>query len=225
MRKNILIIGLSGLMVVSLMTIFVTNVHASNDVSKNKIEEMSDKQKEEYVNSIFDPVEVDENIDLGKEKELEVDIKSKTRAAKGTYSKRAGVILYTPDKLYGLPIGHAAMIYNQNYVYESNPNTGVKRGPNNWYSSKSQAYCLGVKGTSVAQDAAAAEYCKKKVNYPYNWEFYKAGKRDSFYCSHLVAAAYWDVNRVNLDTKEWSTAIHPSELLSGPNTVLLYRKK
>lgn len=230
--KKLLMIFISGFVVMACIGVTKINALSEEDV-KNGI--FNKDNYIEYVNDIFNPNEVEKNIALGKQKEIEFDAKVLTRAAKGTYPSRKGVILYTPDKLWGLPIGHAAMVYDKDYVYEALPDKGVYRGKNNWSSKKTQVYGLGVKGTSVAQDAKAGEYCKRQEKKPYNWAMASIHKRDSFYCSHLIYAAYLDTCKVDLNTPKFDggyaadgriyKSIHPSELLSGPNTTLLYRKK
>lgn len=224
MKKGITFI-LSTLLVLPLIGGFKLST-----VNAIDIDEMNIEQKEEYANSIFNPDEVKRLIDEGEKKPIEADIKCLTRSATGTYPSRKGVILYTPDKYKGIiPTGHAAMVLSGSSVIEALSN-GVVWGDNDWNKTKTQAYGLGVKGTSVNEDASAAEYCRKQIGKPYNWNFSSIHRRDQFYCSHLIYAAYLDTCRVDLNTGTFdgsigSEAIHPSELLSGPKTTLLYRKK
>lgn len=230
--KKTLILVLGGFLVMSVFGMTKVNALSEEELA-NGITNKANYN--DYVNDVFNPKEVEENIAIGNQKEVEFDSKVRTRAAKGTYPVRKGVILYTPDKFKGLPIGHAAMVYDKDYIYEATPDKGVYRGKNNWNKEKTQAYGLGVKGTSVAQDAKAGEYCKRQEKKPYNWAMSSIQRRDAFYCSHLIYAAYLDTCKVDLNTPKFDggyaadgrlyRAIHPSELLSGPNTVLLYRKK
>ena len=53
--------------------------------------------------------------------------------------------------------------------------------------------------------------------------------RDKFYCSHLIRSAYLDLYGIDLNTGDFDVAgakvIHPMELVNGPKTSLVYRKK
>ena len=200
-------------------------------VQAKDVSEMNDKEREEYINKVFDPKLVDRLNKQGDKKQV-YQPKSLTgsnrgvRAAKGRYPKRKGVILYTPDKYKGVvPLGHAGMVYDKDWIIEALDK--VKWGKNKWNKDHSKCYALGVKGTSVKQDAKAGDYCVKQIGKPYNYNYYNMGTRKSFYCSQLVYAAYLDTCGVDLNTPSFDIgplkAIHPVELLEGPKTTLLYR--
>ncbi len=223
-------------------------------VQAKDIEKMTDKEKNEYINRIFDPKKVEENIRKGNRKNIYIPKDSKKmmpmRKAKGRYPKRKGVILYTSDKYKGIPLGHAGMVIDKKWTIEA-VKEGVRWKKNDWDTRYKKAYALGVKGTSVRQDARAGDYCIKQLNKDYNYNYYNISTRKKFYCSHLVYAAYLDTCGVDLNTPEFDSfvpvyrasrinysnikpydvpdhierrkAIHPSELLSGPKTTLLYR--
>ncbi|WP_152361054.1 YiiX/YebB-like N1pC/P60 family cysteine hydrolase [Microlunatus speluncae] len=167
-------------------------------------------------------------IDRANAREIEVDHKTPitTRSPYGSYPRRKGVILVTRDKYRDLiPTGHAAIIHSRNYVVEALGH-GVVRGDNNWYQSKTQAYGAGVRATSAAQDAKAADWAYLQRGKPYNYNYVDMRTRSSFYCSQLVWAAFWDNFRINLDTTKIPGAVHPLELLDDPSKAyLIYRKK
>lgn len=146
-----------------------------------------------------------------------------TRAT-GSYPTRKGVILVTDDKYKGVvPTGHAAIVYSSNRVVESLEN-GVVTGANNWNTSKSTCYGVTVKGTTTSEDADAADWCYNQLNKPYNWIWMDKERRDAFYCSHLVYAAFIDKYGINIDTDAFFSAIHPSEIVDSSNTTIIYKK-
>jgi uncharacterized protein YycO len=160
---------------------------------------------------------------------IEMDKGQRTRAGYGSYPRRKGVILVTNDKFKGIiPTGHSAIVYSSNYVVEA-LDSGVKRGNNNWASTKTQVYGVGVKATTVAQDERAANWCYNQIGKPYNWNYYRMDYRGSFYCSHLIRSAFLDLYGIDLNTGDYdglgAKAIHPMELVNTSKTSLIYRKK
>lgn len=157
-------------------------------------------------------------------------------AAYGTYPIRPGVILVTSDPYkykdkLPIPTGHAAIIWTKNTVIEA-LGEGVSRRRNNWSSTKSQAYGVTVRGTTVAQDNAASNWANRQVGKPYLWPsegngtgYFQVHRRDMFYCSHLVWAAFKDLDGINLDTAHFGRAIYPMELVWSDRTTLVYRKR
>lgn len=143
-------------------------------------------------------------------------------------------LLVTPDKALGVvPVGHAATVYNQDEVVESNLDPGVEMGPNKWNKSKNEVYGVTVNGTSAGQQAQAADYARSQLRKPYNKNFYRMDYRDKFYCSQLVRSAYLDLFNIDLNTDEFdiiaggksmAKAIHPLELINPANTTIIYRK-
>ena len=113
-------------------------------------------------------------------------------------------------------------------VVEANA-TGVEIGNNNWDKSKDQAYGVTVTSVTNAQDIDAANWCYNRRGLPYNPNFYRMDYRDKFYCSHLIRSAYLDLYGIDLNTGDFDVAgakaIHPMELVNGPKTSLVYRKK
>ncbi len=143
----------------------------------------------------------------------------------GRYPRRKGTILVTPDKFKGLiPTGHAAIVYSRGSVVES-IQSGVKVRSNNWYRNKHQAYGVTVRGTSVRQDAGAANYARRQVGKRYNYNYFNVNTRSKFYCSQLVWAAFKDLYGVDLNTWRWGRAIHPMELVQSSKTRLIWRKR
>ena len=161
--------------------------------------------------------------------EINRDDKLKTRTATGTYPTRKGVILVTDDAYKGvIKTGHSSIIYTSSTVVEANE-PGVEIGPNNWNTSKNQAYAVTVKDTTSKQDVSAADYCYSQLGKPYNWNFYRMDYRDKFYCSQLIRSAYLDLYDIDLNTGDFDIltgkAIHPMELVNTSKTKLIYRKK
>ena len=142
----------------------------------------------------------------------------------GSYPRRPGVILVTPDKYKGLiPTGHAAIIWSSESVVESLAEGVVKRS-NNWNNGdRNQVYGVTVRGTSVAQDNAASNWAYAQIGKPYNYNYYNTSTRSKFYCSQLVWAAFKDLYNIDLDTWRYGWAVHPMELVWTDRTGLVYR--
>lgn len=142
----------------------------------------------------------------------------------GSYPTRKGVILQTDDAYKGLiPTGHAAIVYSSSKVVES-ISSGVVLGNNNWSSTKKTCYGLSVIGTSMENDAAAANWSYRQIGKPYNYNYLNRDRRDKFYCSQLVWAAYKDNFGIDLDTSEFGNAVHPVELRKSSRTYTIYQK-
>lgn len=151
----------------------------------------------------------------------------------GKYPTSPGMILVTSDFYKGLiPTGHAAIVWETNFVVEARAK-GVVKGRNNWRSQKSRFWGLQVlqkkkgKPLSKAKQNAAAKWCYKQLGKKYNFNYLNTYTRRQFYCSHLVWAAYKDNFGINLNTlafagwyKYWGYAnpVHPLELVSSPYT-------
>ena len=145
-----------------------------------------------------------------------------TPMATGTYPTRKGVILVTPDKLKGIiPTGHAAIIYNSTTVVES-LSGGVTTGANNWNKVRSKTYGVTVSGTTTTQDSNAANWCYNQRGKSYNWNYLNVLTRSSFYCSHLVWAAFKDLYGIDLNTSSYGAAVHPMELVNTSRTSKIY---
>lgn len=146
---------------------------------------------------------------------------------KKTYPTKKGSILVTSDKLKNiLPLGHAAIVDNKNYVYEAT-SKGVVRGFNNWNKTKKTVYGLEVKNVNSKQTNKVMNYVKRQVNKKYNYNFLNTKTRSKFYCSHLIWAAYYDNLKINLDTNLFGNAakkgaIHPLELVLSNKTKVTY---
>ncbi|NLM05319.1 MAG: hypothetical protein GX219_00135 [Tissierellia bacterium] len=140
------------------------------------------------------------------------------------YPIRAGQILVTADRYKGvIPTGHAAMVIDRGNVIESNK-VGVVYGPNNWYRTKETCFGLSVGGVTEEMEKEAAKYCGLQLGKPYNYIYGNISRRDAFYCSQLVHAAYWDKFGINLDTPRFGYAIHPLELVDSWRTIVVYYK-
>lgn len=148
-------------------------------------------------------------------------------SAPANYPTRKGMILVTSDFYKGLiPTGHSAIVYSATQVVES-VSSGVVMGKNDWWSSKNSSAAGSVNSTTVAQDAAAAEWCKGQLGKPYNFNYFNIGTRSSFYCSQLVWASYFDNYHIDLNTDAFNTIlgnpIHPLELLANDLTYISYK--
>lgn len=117
--------------------------------------------------------------------------------------------------------GHAGIVGAAPYydsVIEANPGEGVKAKYGAWTDRTGfhHVYQAGEISTTEVQGQKAAVWAGGKIGTPYKLERYRLNRRDVFYCSHLVYAAYKDTYGVDLDTTAWSGSIHPLELLSSP---------
>lgn len=154
------------------------------------------------------------------------------RSSTGLWSWRDGIICIT-DSHAKSPLfnnGHAGIVAAAPYydaTIEANPNDGVQPKYGKWDErfEGSKVYQYGVTKTSVIQDQNAAIWAAKQINKPYNHNFFDIGRRDRFYCSQLVWAAYKDISGIDIGTWEWGHAIHPFELMNSKETTLLYRNK
>lgn len=144
--------------------------------------------------------------------------------AQGSYPTGTGQILVTDDKFSGLiPTGHAAIVWDREAVIESLGN-GVVWNANNWYQTHGNVWGLEVTSTNMTQDSTAAEWCSLQVGKPYNFNFLDTSRRDAFYCSQLVWAAYYDNFGIDISTSAWGPAIYPMEILDSPNVTKIYQK-
>ena len=143
------------------------------------------------------------------------------------YPRRSGVILVTKDSYHGLPIGHAAIIYDYDNVVESFKDGGVQKGENDWDGSKKTCYALNVKDTDAIQDEDAADWAYAQIGKPYNIDFNDIDTRDKFYCSQLVWAAYKDTCGIDISvrTPGLGRAIYPPALLKSKEVEIIYKQK
>ena len=154
------------------------------------------------------------------------------QSAYGGWSWRDGLICIT-DSYASVPFfnnGHAGIVAAAPYyeaTIEANPADGVQPKYGSWAHRfrQGKVYQLGVKRTTVAQDHTAAVWAAKQINKPYSRQWFNIGRRDAYYCSHLVWAAYKDVTGVDIGTWEWGSAIHPFELMNSNETQLTYRNR
>ncbi len=150
-------------------------------------------------------------------------VTAQAATVRGKYPTRKGTILVTSDFYLGLiPTGHAAIVYNRNYVVEAVAK-GVILGRNNWMNTRREVYGLTVKKTSSGQDAYAADWAYRQRGKKYNFNYFNTSTRNKFYCSQLVWAAFYDNFRINLDTWRFGKAVHPMELVySGYTSTIFY---
>ncbi len=149
-----------------------------------------------------------------------------SRAITGTYPTRKGVILSTPTNasLGGATfVGHSAIIYSASKVVES-LSGGVTTGNNNWNTVKTKCYGVTVVGTTINEDAAAADFCYRQIGCPYNYNFLNVSTRSKYYCSHLVWASFLDLYGIDLNTSTLGNIITPMELVNTDKTVTVYSK-
>lgn len=179
---------------------------------------------------VLSQAEIDEmwaEVDAAYEAQLEADAKDGIvpLAAKGTYPRTKGDILVTKDAYKGLiPTGHAAIIYGSNQVIEA-LKQGVVTGKNNWNTSKKTCYGAQVIGTTAAKRAKAADWAKKQLGKPYNYNFASINRTDAFYCSQLVWAAYRSAALIDIcPSKIAGKAIYPPDLIKSLKTTkIVYR--
>lgn len=141
----------------------------------------------------------------------------------GTYPTRYGVILVTTDGVSsGIGTGHAGIIWTSTTTVESFPNGGVQTKPNDWNTRYKSVYGVTTRGTTASQDNEASNWCRAKVSLPYNWNFWNTSIRSSFYCSHLVWAAFKDLYGINTDDD--GGIVWPVDLVNSNNTYIVYSK-
>ncbi len=115
----------------------------------------------------------------------------------------------------------AAIVYDRDRVVESLQD-GVQFGTNRWDDRYTVTIGLTVNSTTLAQDAAAAEWCAGQRGKPYNYNFFDVETRDRFYCSQLVWASFHDLYGIDLNTWVFGQAIHPAELVLSDQTRTVY---
>lgn len=143
----------------------------------------------------------------------------------GSYPKEKGIILVTKDKLAGIvPLGHAAIVYNEASVVEANPGEGVHVGKNNWNKTRITVYGLKVHKISAADRAKVADWCMRKKTLPYNPNFYDVNTRKRFYCSQLVWAGFKDIFNIDLNGGQYGQAIYPPEMIDSGYVYRIYIK-
>lgn len=148
--------------------------------------------------------------------------------ATSTYPKsEKGKILATKDnKTSGWAHGHAAIIYSSSNVVEALPgsNKGVVVGSNNWNTSKDTCWALGIRKTTNATDAKAADWAYNKRGLPYSLLIDKYEDK-KFYCSQLVFRSYLAVSNweVSLVPKSKIT-VTPMDLVNSADTFVKYKK-
>lgn len=181
------------------------------------------------------PIEVQQYIDnqsfkekekLELEKAIQIGQSSKMSRSSGSWSWQDGLICVTDSATMGFVHGHAALIAVAPYYYatvESNPGKGVEIRYGSWDRrfSNNHVWQVGVRDTSLSQDRNAAQWAVNKLGRSYNYNFFYTSTRNSFYCSHLVWAAYLDTAGVDLDGNIPSI-IHPLELVTNGKTVTNY---
>lgn len=217
MRNVGKLIGLAGIVLNSLI---YSSVQAEEVSDTEHI--FSEQQIEQWEDTILE--KADSDTPLG-------DYKTGEGTPFGGWSWRDGVICITDSHAYS-PLfnnGHADIVAVAPYYYatiEANPEDGVQAKYGEWGTRfPGTVYQYGVKRTSVAQDQQAAQWATNQIGKGYNHKFFNINRRDRFYCSQLVWAAYKDTTGVDIGTWEWGAAIHPFELMHSGETVLLYRNK
>lgn len=145
----------------------------------------------------------------------------------GVWDWRDGLICITESNVTGaFNNGHAGIMGvapDYYMTYEANPGSGVaaQNGNDPVRFNNKNVWQAGVTSTTVAQDAAAAQWARNQIGKPYGFPA-ALSNRSKFCCSHLVYAAYKDVTDVDLDTNSFPGFIHPFELFSSPETTVTY---
>ena len=146
---------------------------------------------------------------------------------KGSYPSRPGTILVTPNNQNKMArvfkLGHAAIVLNKSTVVEAALPT-VKTSKNAWKrrAKVKRVYGISVNRTSRRQDRQAAKWCRRQVGKPYNMNYMDIFTRRKFYCSHLVWASFMDNFGIDLDTAAYGPMIAPMELVTSPQTTIVY---
>jgi len=146
------------------------------------------------------------------------------------YPTRQGVILVTSSALpsgAGI-VGHAAIIWNATTIIESQWSEeygdGVVLTPNNWNTAphykgdpagSKEFVAVTPYNTTIIEDRDAAIYCYLQLGKPYNFNYLNyRNNRETFYCSQLVWAAYYDSFGIDLDRADYPVdAVAPYELV------------
>ncbi len=207
------------------LTIFSPSLYAARNLPPSASEVFPEEEVEQLKREIeqslgisFDDEMDDEMMPLGNGKPV---IIRKWRPR--DFPERKGLILVTDDAYKGLiPTGHAGIIYGGKRTVESG-RYGVRRyRDSEWWQYKHSIYALDVRLTTDGQEARAADWCNWQEGKPYNFFFNDIYRRDSFYCSQLIHAAFWDLYRIDLNTSAFGRAIHPLELMRNGKTRLVY---
>ena len=142
------------------------------------------------------------------------------------FPTRKGLILITDDAYKDLiPTGHAGIIYGNHMVVESIIFGVGQQTDYYWWGFKKNIYAVSVNRTTKEEDERAADWCYNQIGKPYNFNYQDIYRRDAFYCSQLVHAAFWDLYRIDLNTKAFGKAVHPLELMNNGQVSLVYQLK
>ena len=230
--KKIFVYILSVLLIIC----FCLNISAENDDNANETAVelgadeafLHDKQRQlEWERQVWEKVDSMEPVG---------DFKTGSRSV-GAWSWRDGVICVT-DSYASVSFfnnGHAGMMAIAPYYYktvEANPQRSDGTGgcveicDGYWETrfSNGRLVQVGVTETTVQQDHDAAVWACNQIGKPYKFWNNDMSRRDAFYCSHLIYAAYLDTCGVNLDTPAYACCIHPFEFLDNPKTTLIYER-
>lgn len=227
---------IAALTLVSLMMLSPIQADAKSNDDQASIMQISEELWDQIDNNtkvVADKTDTDtKKITVNANSNINTSLAASTKEV-GEYPSRKGVILVTKDAYKGLiPTGHAAIVISKSKVCEA-LSKGVVEGKNNWATAKKTCYGVSVKGTTAAQDEAAADWCLKQKGKKYNYNYYSTDTRKKFYCSQLVWASFKDLYGIDLNTntfdlyvmnKKTAIAIHPAELISTSKTATIYEK-
>ena len=93
---------------------------------------------------------------------------------------------------------------------------GVGIYSNDWDTRYEKVYGATVHGTTVKQDASAADDAYSYLGRPYNFNFFNTLTTDKFYCSQLVYRAYLDTT--NIDLNYGGGIVFPYDLIKTDKT-------
>ena len=207
------------------LTIFSPSLYAAG----NLLPSASEVFPEEEVEQLKREIEQSLGISFGDEMDDEMTPlgnKPRRRYRPYNFPTRKGLILVTDDAYKDLiPTGHAGIIYGNYMVVESLILGVEQQSDYYWWGFKKNIYAVSVDRTTVKGDERAADWCYNQLRKPYNFNYQNIYRRDAFYCSQLIHAAFWDLYRIDLNTSLFGQAVHPLELMNNGQVSLVYQLK
>lgn len=196
-------------------------------LTEEQLQEIDEKkQQTEELKNNWDKIEVSQydprEIELSENIDVSLETNSVGYDSIGDY----GDILVTLDSASSSSSawagGHAGLVENTNYVFESFGNkgdlNGVRRWPNDWKTRYRSVTGLRVNGASNSDYQNAVAEAKKHLGKPYNYDFFNITTTTKFYCSQLVWRA-WKNQGFDLND---GGAVWPVDLIQSSKTYTFY---